>query len=107
MRKSDAYELVVEPDLTIVNFRVKMPLRRLPQATTPADVLVSVREHYADQAAANCAIVDAVTRDGTRWISETKVDGRSVIRMMVISYLTDESHLKGLQEALNAAAGRS
>jgi glutamate/tyrosine decarboxylase-like PLP-dependent enzyme len=86
VRKSDDYELVVEPDLTIVNFRVKNAVDEQPTAV------------------ANQAVVDAVTRDGTRWISETKVAGRSVIRMMVISYLTDESHLKGLQDALNAAA---
>jgi len=86
IRKSEDYELVVKPDLTIVNFRAKNAGDE--QAT----------------AVANQAVVDAVTRDGTRWISETKVAGRSVIRMMVISYLTDESHLKGLQDALTAAA---
>ncbi len=82
VRGSGHYELVVDPDLTIVNLRVK-----------------GVR----DDAAANAAVVEAVTRDGTRWISETKVAGRSVIRMMVISYLTDETNLRGLQEALTAA----
>jgi aromatic-L-amino-acid decarboxylase len=86
IRKSEDYELVVDPDLTIVNFRVK---NAGDEQTT---------------AVANQAVVEAVTRDGTRWISETKVAGRSVIRMMVISYLTDESHLKGLQDALTAAA---
>jgi aromatic-L-amino-acid decarboxylase len=86
IRESEDYELVVEPDLTIVNFRVK---KAGDEQTT---------------AVANQAVVDAITRDGTRWISETKVAGRSVIRMMVISYLTDETHLKGLQEALIAAA---
>jgi hypothetical protein len=45
-------------------------------------------------------VVDAVTRDGRRWISETKVSGHSVLRMMVISYLTDEHNLRELQEAL-------
>ena len=86
VRKSADFELVVEPDLTIVNFRVK---NAGDEAAT---------------AAANQKVVDAVTRDGKRWISETKVAGRSVIRMMVISYLTDESHLEALQEALTAAS---
>jgi aromatic-L-amino-acid/L-tryptophan decarboxylase len=49
-------------------------------------------------------IVDEVTRDGTRWISETRVAGKSVLRMMVISYLTDERHLQALQQSLEAAA---
>ena len=82
----DTFDLLTAPDLTIVNFRVK---------------------HAGDEAAtaaANQKVVSAVTRDGTRWISETKVAGRSVIRMMVISYLTDESHLQGLQDALTHAA---
>jgi hypothetical protein len=34
------------------------------------------------------------------------VNRRSVIRMMVISYLTEERHLTQLQEALTAAADK-
>ncbi len=49
-------------------------------------------------------IVDDVTRDGQRWISETIVNGHSVLRMMVISYLTEERHLEALQTALAQAA---
>jgi len=86
VKKSPDYELTVEPALTIVNFRVR-PHGRSEEQT----------------AAANAAIVEAVTRDGTRWISETHVNGRSVIRMMVISYLTEERHLQSLQDALTQA----
>ena len=57
-----------------------------------------------ERAAAHNAIVDEVTRSGQRWISETIVNGESVIRVMVISYLTEQRHLKALQEALLAAA---
>jgi aromatic-L-amino-acid decarboxylase len=49
-------------------------------------------------------LVERVTRDGQRWISETRVQGQSVLRMMVISYLTGEQHLTGLQYALQRAA---
>jgi glutamate/tyrosine decarboxylase-like PLP-dependent enzyme len=87
VKTSPHYELTVEPALTIVNFRVRSAGRSEEQI-----------------AAANAAIVEAVTRDGTRWISETRVNGRSVIRMMVISYLTEERHLQALQQALTAAA---
>jgi len=55
------------------------------------------------RAALQSAIVDEVTRDGQRWISETIVNGESVIRAMVVSYLTEERHLSALQEALIAA----
>jgi glutamate/tyrosine decarboxylase-like PLP-dependent enzyme len=49
-------------------------------------------------------IVEEVTRDGRLWISDTIVNGQSVIRVMVISYLTGERHLQALQEALAQAA---
>ena len=48
-----------------------------------------------------------MTRDGRRWISETIVNGESVIRVMVVSYLTKERHLSALQEALVAACSAS
>ncbi len=85
IRASGQYELAAPQVLPIVNFRVKGP----PDEDATA--------------AANVAVVDTVTGDGRRWISETKVAGRSVIRMMVISYLTDEHNIRELQEALLAA----
>ena len=84
VRRSEHYELALEPELAIVNFRVKGTANE-------------------EQAAANEAVVDAVTRDGSRWISVTQAGGRSVIRMMVISYLTGEHNLRELQEALVTA----
>ena len=45
-----------------------------------------------------------VTRDGRRWISTTLVNGQSVIRMMVISYLTGHGHLEDLMIAVTEAA---
>jgi glutamate/tyrosine decarboxylase-like PLP-dependent enzyme len=56
------------------------------------------------RAALHNAIVDEVTRDGRRWISETIVNGESVIRVMVVSYLTEERHLQGLEKVLVEAA---
>ena len=49
------------------------------------------------------AIVHEVTRDGRRWISTTLVNGHSVIRMMVISYLTGHRHLEDLMIAVTEA----
>jgi aromatic-L-amino-acid decarboxylase len=91
VKNSRDFELTVEPALTIVNFRVK----RTKQGHAFTD---------DELAAANLEVVTAVTRDGQRWISETKVNGRSVIRMMVISYLTESRHLHALQNALTRAA---
>lgn len=88
VKGSAEYELALEPALTIVNFRVRAAGRSEEEI-----------------AAANAAVVEAVTRDGSRWISETRVNGRSVMRMMVISYLTEERHVQALQEALIRAAG--
>ena len=88
VKRSEHYELVLDPQLTIVNFRLK----GLPEK---------------DTVAANAAVVDEVTRDGRRWISQTVAGGRSVLRMMIISYLTGEKQLQELEDALTAAAKSS
>jgi glutamate/tyrosine decarboxylase-like PLP-dependent enzyme len=85
VRDSKHFDLLTEPALTIVNFRAK--------GTSEQQI-----------AERNAAIVQSVTADGSRWISETLVDGRSVIRVMVISYLTEQRHLDALAHALTAAA---
>jgi glutamate/tyrosine decarboxylase-like PLP-dependent enzyme len=88
VKQSEHFELVLDPQLTIVNFRVKGVLE-------------------SEIATANAAIVDEVTRDGRRWISQTIAGGGNVIRMMIISYLTSEKNLRGLQEALTVAASKT
>jgi len=87
IRASKGYELAATPMLPIVNFRLKKI----------AD---------DDIAAAHNRVVEDVTRDGKRWISETVVCKKSVLRMMVISYLTEERHLQDLERALDGAASR-
>jgi glutamate/tyrosine decarboxylase-like PLP-dependent enzyme len=86
VRHSQEFELAAPQVLPIVSFRVKT-------AGTEAEIDT-----------ANAAVVDAVTRDGRRWISLTRANRRSVIRMMVISYLTGERQLEELQTALWQAA---
>ena len=63
-----------------------------PQCQTPAFPL--------QLAAAHRHIAEDVTSDGQRWISDTVVNGASALRMMVISYLTEERHLDALQAAM-------
>ena len=87
LNSSEHFELAAPQVLPIVAFRLR------------ASGLS--REQSAN---AHAEIVDEVTRDGRRWISESQVDGQSVIRMMVISYLTEERHLRELAEALEKAA---
>jgi aromatic-L-amino-acid decarboxylase len=87
VRSSDLFELAAPQVLPIVNFRVK-------RAGITGE----------DRRAAHEAIVHEVTRDGRRWISTTVVNGQSVIRMMVISYLTGHRHLEDLMIALTEAA---
>lgn len=83
---SEDFELAAPQVLPIVTFRLKTNAKG------------------AQLAHAHAAIVEEVTRDGRRWISETAANGSSVMRMMVISYLTDETHLQNLQSALAKAA---
>jgi glutamate/tyrosine decarboxylase-like PLP-dependent enzyme len=80
---------VVDPTLPIVTFRWK---------NLPADSkeLIAVHEE----------IVQEMTRDGQLWISDTIVRGRSALRMMVISYLTEERHLCSLEDRLDTVAAR-
>jgi aromatic-L-amino-acid/L-tryptophan decarboxylase len=86
VRNSD-FEIALPHPLPIVTFRLKAPELSEPE-------IAEAHNH----------IVDEVTRDGQRWSSETIVNGRSVLRMMVISYLTEERHLEALQSALAQAA---
>ena len=86
VEKSEFFELAAPRTLTIVNFRVRQ------KGGSPG------------VAKLHAGIVDEVTRTGQRWISETIVNGKSVLRMMVISYLTEERHLQELQRALESAA---
>jgi aromatic-L-amino-acid/L-tryptophan decarboxylase len=83
---SEEFELAAPVMLTIVNFRLE-----------------GVRG-AEETARVHGALVEEVTRDGQRWISDTMVNGASVLRMMVISYLTEERHLQALWDALRAAA---
>jgi len=85
--RSEHFELAAPTMLTIVTFRAKR-----------------VAAEGQELAAAHSSIVDAVTRDGQLWISDTVVNGGSVLRMMVTSYLTEERHLEALQAALERAA---
>jgi glutamate/tyrosine decarboxylase-like PLP-dependent enzyme len=89
VRSSELFMLATPQVLPIVNFRIKLPGASEEQLR-----------------AAHEAIVHEVTRDGRRWISTTMVNGRSVIRMMVISYLTGHRHLEDLMIALSGAASR-
>ncbi|HXR14909.1 MAG TPA: pyridoxal-dependent decarboxylase, partial [Terriglobales bacterium] len=87
VESSEHFELAAPQILPIVAFRFKAP---------------SLNEQQLEEA--HNSIVDEVTRDGRRWISETRVNGRSVLRMMVISYLTEDHHLRELGNALTEAA---
>jgi len=87
IEKSEHFQLAAQPMLTIVSFRMKSNGLGAQQ-----------------MAALHSEIAEEVTRDGQRWISDTVVNGESVLRMMIISYLTEERHLQDLQVALETAA---
>src|SRR5262249_565825 len=89
IRNSEQFALAAPQVLPIVNWRVKLP---------------GASEERVR--AAQEAIVQEITRDGRRWISTTLVNGRWVMRMMVISYVTEDRHLEQLRIALTDAAAR-
>jgi aromatic-L-amino-acid decarboxylase len=84
---SESFELAAPQVLPILNLRLRAPG-------------LSSQE----LAGLHSAIIEEVNRDGQRWISGAIVNGQSVIRTMIISYLTEQRHLEGLQAALAAAA---
>jgi aromatic-L-amino-acid/L-tryptophan decarboxylase len=84
---SSDFELIAPPDLAGVNFRVKSPGASDPE----------IRK-------ANEAVVHAATHDGRYWLSCATVAQMPVIRMLVISYLSEERHLDGLKATLSRAA---
>lgn len=87
IKSSEEYELAAPQVLPIVNFRVK-----------------GLGDNQQDIAAANAAIVKKLADDGLHWLSTSTVAGRSVIRMMVISYLSEERHLRSFENSLAEAA---
>jgi len=84
---SEHFELAGPQTLPILNFRLR-----------------GAADDEAE--AAHRTFIDEFNRDGRYWISCTRVRGKSVLRMMIISYLSTADHLAGLQEALQAAAQR-
>lgn len=86
IKASDHFEMAAPLAVPILNFRLRN------------------YDTGDDLSKRHLELVDLVTRDGQRWISETRVCGRSVLRMMVISYLTGEQQLNDLQRALHWAA---
>jgi glutamate/tyrosine decarboxylase-like PLP-dependent enzyme len=88
VQKSDVFELAAPQVLPIVTFRVKGGALR-----------------GEDLKAAHERVVDEVTRDGRLWMSDTMINGRSALRMMIISYLTEERHVEELKGVLMAAVG--
>jgi aromatic-L-amino-acid/L-tryptophan decarboxylase len=88
IRASEHFELTAPMFVPIVNFRLK-------NAGAGEELM---HRHLE--------LVESVTNDGRRWISETRVGGRSVLRMMVISYLTGEEQLADLWTSLVTMAAQ-
>ncbi|MFL6436431.1 MAG: pyridoxal phosphate-dependent decarboxylase family protein [Terriglobales bacterium] len=87
IRASTNFVLFTEPMLPIFNLQLK---------NSPREEERSAAKHQA--------VVDEVTRDGKQWISTTRVNGQTVIRVMIISYLTQQRHLEELLQRLERAA---
>jgi Glutamate decarboxylase and related PLP-dependent proteins len=88
VKSTEYFELAAPQVLPILNLRLRGDL-------TPET-----------RAALHASIIEEVNRDGQRWISSATVNGQSVIRTMIISYLTEERHVNDLQNALLAACGK-
>ena len=87
------FVLAVPRTLTILNLRAKVATElHLDEATT---------------AHLHREIVRRITDEGVHWLSTTRVHGRSVLRLMVISYLTQQQHVDALARKLDEAAQKA
>jgi aromatic-L-amino-acid decarboxylase len=65
---------------------------------------VRLKGDAEDRSVLHRAFVSEITSEGQYWLSTTRVQGESVVRLMVISYLTEETHVRGLASRMVAAA---
>jgi len=86
---SEEFELAAPQALPILNLRLRSP-----------------KPHEERMTTLHAAVVEEITRSGERWISLTHVNGRSVLRVMIISYLTGPSQIEALWKELGVAAAK-
>lgn len=102
----EAYEQHIDRQLELTSWMVEQ-INRSPDfelLTPPMLPILNLCLRDGDDPRALEAIVEDVTRDGKQWISTTRVNSRTVIRVMIISYLTEQRHLEELLGRLHAAA---
>jgi aromatic-L-amino-acid decarboxylase len=85
-----SFVLAVPRALTILNLRARLASDlHLDEAST---------------AHLHREIVRRITEDGTHWLSTTRVRGQSVLRLMIISYMTGQEQVDALVRRLDLAA---
>ena len=108
-----AYQALIDDQMQLAHeFAAWVESSQVFELATPQVLpILNLRLKHAGEggqlAQAHIELVDRVTRDGQRWISETRVAGNSVIRVMIVSYLTTRSHLGDLQQELMATTRKS
>ncbi|HUZ04144.1 MAG TPA: pyridoxal-dependent decarboxylase [Acidobacteriaceae bacterium] len=93
MLATGAFDLAVPRRMTILNFKAS------------AARVLGLNEEQTTQL--HRRIMQELTKDGEHWISTTRVNGKSVLRMMIISYLTRMEHVDALVTKLEIAARRA
>jgi aromatic-L-amino-acid decarboxylase len=110
MHGREAYEAYIDRQMQLARaFTQWVENSELFELAAPQVLpILNLRQKNAGEgerlAQAHIKLVERVTRDGRRWISETRVAGRSTIRVMIVSYLTESCHTDELQRALIEAA---
>jgi glutamate/tyrosine decarboxylase-like PLP-dependent enzyme len=109
-----AYEELIDSQLVLAAYMESSVLktgqfdlatpRRLPILNFRAAAVRELNLSEQETEKLHREIVRLVTEDGRQWISATHVNGRSVLRIMVISYLTERRHIDDLVQKLEHAA---
>ncbi len=88
-----SFDLATPRALTILNFRARLAS--------------DLRSDEETTAALHREIVSQLTDDGEHWISTTRIQGKSVLRMMIMSYLTRAEHVDSLVSKLKISTQRA
>jgi aromatic-L-amino-acid decarboxylase len=87
IRRAPELELVTEPMLALLTFRLKAATQ-------------------AEEERRNLALVDAINNDGRIYLTQTRIDGRVAIRLQVGGWTTSEEDVRLALDVIREMAGR-
>ena len=101
IKKDDRFELFAQPGMGVICFRFVGAAAPLPRPGTAARGRAGSTEHI-DQL--NSDIVERINASGRAYLTQTKLRGRTVLRIGLGNVLTTEEHLRKGWEIIQETA---